>query len=93
MFRKGVSEKMLLHGQILILPTQVIQQRLTEAFNSYFVTTVMQGSIDATFVWTVILSISYFFNGYVLLIFYADYKNFHKQFLIISSIVCVILTF
>ena len=93
MFRKGVSRKDVFAWANLDFAnsgyTTVV---LTAVFNSYFVTTVMQGSIDATFVWTVILSISYFFVMVSAPIIgaYADYKNFHKQFLIISSIACVI---
>ena len=63
---------------------------LTAVFNAYFVTTIMEGSINATLVWTSILSISYLMIMITApwLGAYADYSGNHKLILYLATFFC-----
>lgn len=67
---------------------------LTAIFNAYFVSTVMGGSSNATFVWTLILSASFALVMLTAPIIgaYADLRACKRQLLLITTIGCVVAT-
>lgn len=67
---------------------------LTAVFNAYFVATVMQGSDNATLVWTLILSVSYLIVmvSAPILGAYADLRARKKQMLVWTTLGCVLAT-
>ena len=63
---------------------------LTAVFNAYFVSTIMEGNINATLVWTSILSVSYLLVMITApwLGAYADFSGNHKLILYVATIIC-----
>ena len=63
---------------------------LTAVFNAYFVATIMEGSINATLIWTSILSISYLLVMITApwLGAYADFSGNHKLILYVVTLLC-----